>query len=107
MFQQHRIGREPELSSRADFGAFSLFEHGKSNSPSSLFVNFVHLRVAGEEDECAAAGNVEQFADDRGGLSGELWGAGTRASLAGHKELPGSRSRSERARLISRAWSEP
>ena len=38
-------------------------------------IDVVHLSIAGEENEGAAAGDLQQFADALGGFGGELRGA--------------------------------
>ena len=59
-------------SSSADFGASPLFQHGIFEQAKEALVDFVHLRVAGEEDEGAATGDFEQAADAIGGRADEL-----------------------------------
>ena len=52
-----------------------MFEHGKFQLAKKAVVDFIHLRVAGEEHEGASAGNLQQPPDHAGRLAGELWRA--------------------------------
>ena len=70
--EEDGVRRQAELFEQRGFWRVSLLEHGEIDQAEEAVVDFVHLRVAGEEDEGAAAGDFEQAANDVGGLGGEL-----------------------------------
>ena len=49
-----------------------MLEHRKLQLAKQPLINFIHLRVAGEEHEGASARDLEQPANDPGSLAGEL-----------------------------------
>ena len=62
-------------SSSAVFGSIALQQHGEVQFAEQPLVDVVHLRVAGEQDECPPARNLEQPPDAVGRFGRELRGA--------------------------------
>src|SRR5208283_2915085 len=70
--EQHRVRCEPKLLKQRGFWRVSLLEHGEINDAEKLVVDIVHLRVAGEEHEGAAARDLEEPTHHASGLRCEL-----------------------------------
>jgi len=70
--KQDGVGGGAELLDERGFGRGALQEHGVVELSEERVVNLLHLSVAGEEAEGAAAGDLQKLADADGGLGGEV-----------------------------------
>ena len=70
--EEYGVGREAELFEQRHFGSVALQEHREFKFAEQALINLVHLRIAGEEDEGATAGDFQQAFYAVRGLGYEL-----------------------------------
>ena len=94
------LRRESKLLEQRRFRSVALLEHRKLQQAEQAVVDLVHLRVAGEEHEGAAAGDLEQAADAVGGRADKLRRARIGQIGRDVQESPGFRNRSAKGRSV-------